>query len=64
MNKRRANIAVQYGRLLRAAGMSDPFIELIEAPATASRWRTHPRNRPLQQDADAPSDPTANLTTA
>ncbi|MBW3595718.1 MAG: recombinase family protein [Planctomycetes bacterium] len=37
ITKRKANIAVQYGRQLRAAGLSNPFLELTEAPETASR---------------------------
>lgn len=43
INKRRANLAVQYGRNLRSAGLTDPYIELTAPPAAASRWRTHPR---------------------
>lgn len=38
---RRAEIAVSFGRKLRGAGLTDPYIELSEAPAAASRWRTH-----------------------
>ena len=41
--KRQAHIAVQYGRDLEAAGLTDLFIELTEEPAEASRWRTHRR---------------------
>jgi hypothetical protein len=37
--KRQANIAVQYGEEMRAAGLIDPYIELTEPPAAASRWR-------------------------
>jgi DNA invertase Pin-like site-specific DNA recombinase len=40
--KRQAHIAVQYGRDMEAAGLTDPFIELKEPPAEASRWRPHP----------------------
>jgi site-specific DNA recombinase len=41
--KRNANIAVQYGRMLRGAGLTDAFQELLEAPPAASRWRMHKR---------------------
>lgn len=43
IGKRKAHIAVQYGRALEAAGLTDPFIELTAEPTAASRWRTHPR---------------------
>jgi DNA invertase Pin-like site-specific DNA recombinase len=43
ITKRQAHIAVQYGRDLEAAGLTDPFIELTAEPTEASRWRTHPR---------------------
>ncbi len=48
ITKRQANIAVQYGRALRDAGLTDPYIELKEPPAAASRWRNrrHQRNSP------------------
>jgi DNA invertase Pin-like site-specific DNA recombinase len=39
ITKREANIATQYGKALRAAARTDPFIELTEPPAAASRWR-------------------------
>jgi hypothetical protein len=32
-------VARTYGRKLRAAGLTDPYLELIEAPEAASRWR-------------------------
>jgi DNA invertase Pin-like site-specific DNA recombinase len=41
--KRDANIAVQYGRMLRDAGLTDAFQELLEPPPAASRWRMHKR---------------------
>jgi hypothetical protein len=44
ITKRRANLAVQYGRKLRVAGLTDPYTELTAPPAAASRWRTHPRH--------------------
>lgn len=40
-----AQDAVQYGRALRAAGLSDPYSELRDPPLAASRWRTHARYR-------------------
>jgi site-specific DNA recombinase len=45
INKRRAEIAAQYGQTLWEAGITDPYIELTEPPAAASRWRRHPRGR-------------------
>ena len=30
---------MQYGEEMRAAGLIDPYIELTEPPAAASRWR-------------------------
>jgi DNA invertase Pin-like site-specific DNA recombinase len=39
VSKRNAHLAVQYGKELRASGLSDPFLELTEKPAAASRWR-------------------------
>lgn len=42
ITKRQANIAVQYGKSLRTAGLEDPFVELTLAPEVASRWQTHP----------------------
>lgn len=56
ITKRQANIAVQYGGAMRAAGMTDPYIELTEAPTAASRWR--PRGyRKAQQDKQTPEGP-------
>jgi DNA invertase Pin-like site-specific DNA recombinase len=40
--KRQAHIAVQFGRKLREAGVTDPYRELTRPPAAASRWRTRP----------------------
>jgi hypothetical protein len=31
--------ALHYANLLVAAGVSDPYVELHERPAVASRWR-------------------------
>jgi len=36
--KRQAHIAVQYGKQMREAGLIDPYVELTEPPAVASRW--------------------------
>jgi hypothetical protein len=41
ITKRQACIAIAYGEALRAAGLTDPFIELTEPPKAASRWRLH-----------------------
>jgi hypothetical protein len=38
--KRQAHIAVQYGKDLEAAGLTDPYLELTAPPSAASRWRT------------------------
>jgi hypothetical protein len=38
ISKRAAHLAVQFGRDLREAGITDPYIELTEPPQ-ASRWR-------------------------
>ena len=38
ISKRKADLAVQYGEALQAAGLTDPFIELKEEPVKASRW--------------------------
>jgi hypothetical protein len=39
ITKRAAEIAVQYGRLMREAGLADAFIELTQRPSSGSRWR-------------------------
>jgi DNA invertase Pin-like site-specific DNA recombinase len=38
-NRATANRSVQYGRALRAAGLTDPYIELTEIPEKLGRWR-------------------------
>jgi site-specific DNA recombinase len=43
--KRQAHIAVQYGKALAAAGLTDPFLPLEQPPNAVSRWRQHPRFR-------------------
>lgn len=53
ITKRQANIAVQYGRQLREAGVTDPFVELTSAPAQASRWRAPGTGKPRQRKIPA-----------
>jgi len=43
MTKRTACIARDYGKALKAAGQTDPYIELTEPPENASRWRPNGR---------------------
>jgi len=50
ISKRGACIARDYGRQLRQAGLDDPFLELTEPPATASRWRPRGRQSDTQSD--------------
>ena len=38
-------MARTYGRRLHAAGMTDPYTELKEPPASASRWRPNGRTK-------------------
>lgn len=53
ITKRQANIAVQYGETMRTANATDPYTELTEPPAAASRWR--PRGyRKAQQSKEIP----------
>jgi site-specific DNA recombinase len=58
ISKRRANIAAQYGEALWEAGLTDPYIELTEAPAAASRWRRHPREYHREHSGRSDSPPT------
>ncbi len=53
ITKRQANLAVQYGTKLRDAGLTAPFVELTEAPANASRWRSR-RQPPQAPNSDPP----------
>jgi len=53
ITKRQANIAVQYGKAMRAAGVTDLYVELTETPAAASRWRP-PGYRKAQQNKESP----------
>jgi DNA invertase Pin-like site-specific DNA recombinase len=39
INKRKAHIAVQFGKAMRQANQAEPFTEVTEQPADASRWR-------------------------
>jgi site-specific DNA recombinase len=52
ITKRQANIAVQYGRRMRAAGLVDPFIELTSKPEAGSRWGAR-KPKPKADDNDA-----------
>jgi DNA invertase Pin-like site-specific DNA recombinase len=38
ITKRKACLAIEYGRKLRAAGVTNPYIPLTGPPASASRW--------------------------
>ena len=44
ISKRSAHLAVELGRKMRAAGITDPYIRLSAPPDVASRWGS--RNRP------------------
>jgi hypothetical protein len=59
ISKRRVDIAINYGRALREAGMTDPYIELTEPPTTASRWRNrrHQQNSPDSHNEPPQSQP-------
>lgn len=46
ITKRKADLALQFGKALRAARLTDPFIELKERPVAASRWRNRSRHKP------------------
>lgn len=48
INKRESNLAVNYGRQMQAAGVTDPFTELFERPSAPSRWRD--TQVPVQQE--------------
>lgn len=52
ITKRRANIAIQYGKAMRAEGVTDPFSEVTEDPGDASRWRP-PGHRSAQQKSSS-----------
>lgn len=43
ISKRKACIATEYGKAMKEAGLTDPYVELTEAPANASRWRPEGR---------------------
>jgi hypothetical protein len=49
ITKRKADIAVEYGRALRDAGLTDPFIEINEPPVNASRWRKRGEGAPRKK---------------
>lgn len=54
ITKRKANIAVQYGRSLRETGRTDPFLELTSAPEQASRWRAPGTGKPRSKKTPPP----------
>lgn len=58
ISKRQADIAVQYGAALRAAGLTDPYIELVEPPAAASRWRKRGQGAPRRRKPTAENNDT------
>lgn len=39
LSKRSAHVASEYGKAMTKAGIVDPYVELTEPPAGASRWR-------------------------
>ena len=45
ITKRRADLAVQYGKALELAGITDPYIELTSMPAKASHWGPRKKGR-------------------
>jgi hypothetical protein len=49
LNKRRADIALQYGRAMRKSGIVDPFTELKSAPENAAHWGPHKKSRRAQE---------------
>jgi hypothetical protein len=51
--KRNANVAIDYGRQMRAAEITDPYQELTERPSAASRWRTHARFHDAKREEQA-----------
>jgi len=55
LNKRRANIALQYGRAMRKSGIVDPFTELKSAPQNGAHWGPHKK----AQEKSPPSSGTA-----
>lgn len=57
ITKRQADIAVQYGRSLREAGRTDPFLELTSAPEQASRWRAPGTGKRQGKKNPPPHDP-------
>jgi DNA invertase Pin-like site-specific DNA recombinase len=56
LNRRRAHIALQYGRALRQAGLDDPFIELTTAPEEAAHWGPHKKSRRPRKKSPRPAD--------
>jgi len=56
ITKRCADLAIAYGRALRAAGLENPFIELIEPPEKASHWGPHKKHRRPRKKSPRPAD--------
>jgi|GEM_PF-763902 len=46
MNIQNSHRAVKFGRKLHDAGRTDPYVELSECPANASRWRVQEHLKP------------------
>jgi regulator of replication initiation timing len=57
LNKRRAHLALQYGRAMRQAGLVDPFVELTSPPAKAAHWGPHQKPRRPPKKSTRPADP-------
>jgi hypothetical protein len=57
LNRRRAHIALQYGRALRNAGLDNPYIELTGPPDAAAHWGPHKKSRRPRKELPAPTNP-------
>jgi len=69
LNNRRADIALQYGRAMRKAGLVDPFTELTAAPESAAHWGPHKRSQRARESrrgrpALRPTPPRPKVDTA
>jgi hypothetical protein len=60
-NRGTANRSVRYGKALLDAGLTDPFIELFEAPRQVSRWKLHPRFRTTKNHTPGITNPVHGL---
>lgn len=56
LKRRRAHIALQYGRALRHAGLEDPFIELSAPPEKAAHWGPRRKARQPRKELPNPKD--------